>query len=323
MSSNNNNFLLKSSPHFLDGETTPGIMRSVLLALVPAVIAAVYFFGPGALAIILTSIIAAVATEAAVLYIRNKKIAIRDGSAVVTGLLLALCLPPNFPLTLTALGAVVAILLGKQIFGGLGDNIFNPALVGRAFLQAAFPAELTTWAAPFFYQHTAGISEATPLAQFLYEDIKLTATYRELFLGNISGSLGETSALAILIGGGYLLLRRHIDWRIPVGLLGTVFILGGIFHLVDPTYPPPLFHLLAGGLLFGTFFMATDMVTTPVSATGSWIFATGCGVLVVVIRLFGGADEGVMFSILLMNSVTPLIDRYTRPAMFGKKETEQ
>ncbi len=319
MTSTNNSFLLKSSPHFLDAETTPGIMRSVLLALVPPVIAAVYFFGPGALAVIITSIVAACATEATVLYIRGKEITLRDGSAVVTGLLLALILPPKFPLTLTALGSIVAVLLGKQIFGGLGDNIFNPALVGRAFLQAAFPARLATWTTPFFYRGAEAVSEATPLAEFLYDDIARTVTYRELFLGNISGSLGETSVLAILIGGGYLLLRGHIDWRIPAGLLGTVFTLGGILHLVDPVYPPPLFHLLSGGLMFGTFYMATDMVTTPISRSGNWIFAIGCGILVVVIRLFGGADEGVMFAILLMNSVTPLIDRYTRPAMFGKE----
>ncbi|MGM0381794.1 MAG: RnfABCDGE type electron transport complex subunit D [bacterium] len=319
-SDNNSNFMIKSSPHFVDTDTTPRIMFSVLLALLPPTASAVYFFGPRALAVILVSIISALLTETAVLYIRGKNINLHDGSAAVTGLLLALCLPPEFPLTLTALGAIVAILLGKQLFGGLGDNIFNPALVGRVFLQAAFPARMTTWAAPFFYQKAQSVTGATPLAQALYEDIELVAGYKDLFLGNVGGSLGETSALAILIGGIYLLVRGHIDWRIPLGYLGTVFVLGGIFHLFNPALPSPFFHLLAGGLLFGAFFMATDMVTTPITPTGSWIFAFGCGLLVVVIRLFGGADEGVMFSILLMNSVTPLIDRYTRPQMFGKKE---
>lgn len=314
-------FQLESSPHATGLKTTPRIMYSVIAALLPATFCGIYFFGLRALYIILTCVGAAMATEALFLRLRGKPVALADGSAALTGLLLALCLPVRLPLTLAALGSIVAIALGKQIFGGLGYNIFNPALVGRAFLQASFPVWMTSWVKPYFYTTKTAFeasTHATPLALMKFDGVY--TPYKKLFLGNIGGSIGETSALALLLGGLFLLVNRHIDWRIPTGYLGTVALLGGLFHLFDPAYPDPLSHLLAGGLLLGAFFMATDMVTSPITDLGSWIFACGAGVLVVVIRLFGGLPEGVMYSILLMNAFTPLLDRYTGPTMFAKEE---
>ncbi|MFP4687333.1 MAG: RnfABCDGE type electron transport complex subunit D [bacterium] len=314
----NHNFILQNTPHIQEQETTPRIMYSVLLALMPATGAGIYFFGLRALAIILTCIFSAVLTETIFCYLRGKPVAIKDGSAVITGLLLALCLPVKIPLTLAALGSVVAIALGKQIFGGLGHNIFNPALVGRAFLQAAFPVIMTTWVPAFFYRPgVEATTTATPLSLMKFN--QTFVPYSRLFFGNIGGSIGETSAIAILIGGLFLLLIKNIDWRIPAGFLGTVVVLGELFHLINPEHPDSLSHLLAGGLLLGAFFMATDMVTSPITKPGSWIFGCGAGILLILIRLFGGLPEGVMYSILLMNAITPLINRYTLPAMFGKK----
>ncbi len=252
---------------------------------------------------------------------KSEKITISDGSAIITGILLALTLPPSFRLTSAALGSIVAISLGKHIFGGLGYNIFNPALLGRAFLQASFPVAMTTWSNPITSKYSAidAVSTATPLGAFKFE--KVFTNYSDLLFGNIGGSLGETSAIAILIGGIFLLILKNADWRIPLSLMSTVFIFGGIFWLINPNhYPDPLFHLLSGGLLFGALFMATDMVTSPITPKGSWIYGIGIGVLVVIIRLFGGLPEGVMYSILLMNGVTPLINRYTHPRIFGESE---
>ncbi len=319
-------FKLNTAPHVRAEQSTPQIMYSVILTLMPASFCGIYFFGLRALYIILLCVGAALATEALFLWLRGKKISLFDGSAALTGLLLALCLPVKIPLTLAGLGAVIAIALGKQIFGGLGDNIFNPALVGRAFLQASFPVWMTSWVKPFYYEsHTVfadAVTTATPLARMKFDH--QFVPYQKLLYGNIGGSIGETSALALLAGGLFLLVMQNIDWRIPTGYLGTVALLGGLFHLANPQiYPDPLSHLLAGGLLLGAFFMATDMVTSPVSPLGSWIFACGAGVLVVIIRLFGGLPEGVMYSILLMNALTPLIDRYTWPKMFAEENIHQ
>jgi len=289
-------------------------MWIVALALLPPLAAGIVYFGPLQLLMVAVAVIFANATEAAVLALRKKPINLRDGSATVTGLLLALTLPPNFPLFAVAIGAIVAIGLGKQIFGGLGYNIFNPALVGRAFLQAAFPVAMTTWTIPNLAVN--GITSATPLAFRFLEggDTPLIG----LFLGNISGSLGETSALAILVGGLFLVLIGIVNWRIPFAVLAGVAVFGGIFWLIDPvTYPSPLFHLLSGGLMLGAFFMATDWVSSPVTNKGMLIFGAGIALIVVIIRLFGGLPEGVMYSILLMNAFVPMIDRYVRPKVFG------
>jgi len=278
-------------------------MWSVVIALLPAVFAAVYFFKARAISVVLTAVAGAVLTEYIFQKIRNKKIMIKDGSAVVTGLLLALTLPPSIPLWTAFFGSVVAIGLGKQVFGGIGQNSFNPALVGRAFLTASYPVLMTTWTVD-------GVSSATPLSQMKMEGIA-TDTWN-LFVGQIGGSLGETSALALLLGFSYLLYKGYVNWRIPLAMVGTVFL--GTFAFGSD----PIFHLFAGGLMLGALFMATDMVSSPTTKLGRWIFGIGAGLLVVIIRLWGGYPEGVMYSILLMNTAVPLINRYTRPRSLGE-----
>jgi electron transport complex protein RnfD len=278
-------------------------MWSVVIALLPAVFAAVYFFQARAISVVLTAVAGAVLTEYIFQKIRNKKIMIKDGSAVVTGLLLALTLPPSIPLWTAFFGAVVAIGLGKQVFGGIGQNPFNPALVGRAFLTASYPVLMTTWTVD-------GVSSATPLSQMKMDGIA-TDTWN-LFVGQIGGSLGETSALALLLGFAYLLYKGYVNWRIPLAMVGTVFL--GTFAFGSD----PIFHLFAGGLMLGALFMATDMVSSPTTKAGRWIFGIGAGLLVVIIRLWGGYPEGVMYSILLMNTAVPLINRYTRPRSLGE-----
>ena len=311
--------VLNSSPHLHTSKSVHKIMWSVIIALIPAIAMSTYYFGLQAGLMILTCVVAAVSTEMLMNFMKGGKITISDGSAIITGILLALSLPPSFRLSSAALGAIVAISLGKHIFGGLGYNIFNPALLGRAFLQASFPVAITTWSNPITEKYSTidAVSTATPLGTFKFE--KILTDYSDLFFGNVGGSLGETSAIAILLGGIFLLILKNADWRIPLSFIGSVLILGGVFWLLDPNqYPDPVFHLLSGGLLFGAFFMATDMVTSPITPKGGWIFGAGVGILVIIIRLFGGLPEGVMYSILLMNGVTPLINRYTRPKIFGE-----
>lgn len=308
-------FILNSSPHDFKNTSVPKIMWTVIAALIPTTVMAVYYFGLSALWLILACVIASLATEMLVNLIKGQKPSIKDGSAAITGLLLALTLPPTLSITSAILGSIFAIAIGKQVFGGLGYNIFNPALIGRAFLQASFPVAMTTWQLPFV--GFDGVSAATPLGQFKFE--KISTSFMPLLTGNSGGSLGETCALAILIGGLYLLIKQFADWRIPLSYLGSVFILGGLFWLIDPVnYPDPVFLIFSGGLMLGAFFMATDMVTSPITPTGAWIFGAGAGVLLIVIRFFGGLPEGVMYSILLMNAVTPLINRYTRPKFLGE-----
>jgi len=299
----NNELIVTSSPHVRSQDSVKKIMWSVVIALLPAVFAAVYFFKARALSVILAAVVGAVLTEYIFQKIRNKKIMIKDGSAVVTGLLLALTLPPSIPLWTAFFGSVVAIGLGKQVFGGIGQNPFNPALVGRAFLTASYPVLMTTWTVD-------GVSSATPLSQMKMEGIA-TDTWN-LFVGQIGGSLGETSAIALLLGFSYLLYKGYVNWRIPLAMVGTVFL--GTFAFGSD----PIFHLFAGGLMLGALFMATDMVSSPTTKLGRWIFGLGAGLLVVIIRLWGGYPEGVMYSILLMNTAVPLINRYTRPRSLGE-----
>lgn len=299
----NNELIITSSPHVRSQDSVKKIMWSVVLALLPAVFAAVYFFNTRAISVILTAVFGAVLTEYIFQKVRNKKITIEDGSAVLTGLLLALTLPPSIPLWTAFFGSVVAIGLGKQVFGGIGQNPFNPALVGRAFLTAAYPVLMTTWTVD-------GVSTATPLSKMKMDGIA-TDTW-QLFIGHIGGSLGETSALALLLGFAYLLYKGYVNWRIPLAMIGSVF-LGTFIFGADP-----IFHLFGGGLMIGALYMATDMVSSPTTKAGRWIFGLGAGLLVVVIRLWGGYPEGVMYSILLMNTAVPLIDRYTRPRSLGE-----
>lgn len=306
---------LSSSPHIHSRWSTKQAMWLVVLSLLPALISAVLFFGQYQLLIVLTSVVFCVGTEFVIKKFRKKKITADDGSAIITGILLGLILPPNFSLSSTAIGAVFSIAIGKEIFGGLGYNIFNPALAGRAFLQAAFPVAMTTWAKPNFAVDS--VTSATPLAAYKFD--KVFAQIQPMFLGNIGGSIGETSAIAILIGGIFLIAIGIVNYRIPLSMILGILIFGGIFWAIDPMkYPNPLFQLFAGGFLFGTFFMATDWVTSPITSKGMYIFGFGIALIVVVIRIFGGLPEGVMYAILIMNSVVPIINRYTRPIIFGE-----
>jgi electron transport complex protein RnfD len=318
-----NTFILQSSPHFKDKDSVPKIMYAVVVSLTPAVAASLYFFRLKALALLLSCVAACLATEAVFLWLRKKPLyPLRDGSAIITGMLLAMTLPPSLPLERAVIGAVVAMAIGKQVFGGLGYNIFNPALVGRAFLQTAFPVAMTTWIPPLTLKiQTATF--ATPLGNLRFQEAIAKGTLtplKDLFLGNVGGCLGETSALALILGGLYLLARRVIDWRIPLGIFLSLTAFTGAFWLADPgKYASPLFHLLAGGLLIGAIFMATDMVTSPITPLGTWIYALGIGIVIGLIRLFGGFAEGVMYSILFMNAFVPLLNRYTRPRILGER----
>ena len=313
--------ILSSSPHQTSNDDVKKIMRGVVFALIPAVTFSVYFFGYRSLLVILTAIAASLATEVLIKKIRNKRI--NEGSAVVTGLLLALTLPPSLHLGYVVLGSVFAIGIGKEIFGGLGNNIFNPALLGRAFLQASFPVKMTTWTMTQAQELIIDAKTfATPLGGFKFGEgviHNFNDYWYGLIIGNSGGCIGETSAMALILGGVYLIYKKWADWRIPVSYLLTVFLFGGLFWLINPLqYPDPVFHLFSGGLMLGAFFMATDMVTSPETPLGSWIFGIGCGFFLVLIRLFGGLPEGVMYSILLMNAFTPLINRYTKPKIFGE-----
>lgn len=316
-------FIIQSSPHFKDRDSVPKIMFAVVLSLMPGAFTSLFFFRLKALTLFLFCIAASLATEALILFLRKKPFhSIWDGSAIITGLLLAMTLPPTLSLELAIIGAVMAISIGKQVFGGLGYNIFNPALVGRAFLQTAFPVAMTTWIPPVTLTvNTATF--ATPLANLKFQDAVAQGTLtplKDLFWGNVGGCLGETSSAALLIGAFYLLFRKVIDWRIPVGILLALSAFTGIFWLARPErYASPLFHILSGGLLIGAFFMATDMVTSPLTPLGSWIYALGIGLMVGLIRLFGGFPEGVMYSILFMNAFVPLLNRYTRPRILGER----
>lgn len=297
--------IVSPSPHIRSDISIERIMYSVILALMPATACGVYFFGPPALLLITVCILSAVMTEYGALRLMGREF-VMDGSAVITGLLLALCLPPRLPWWMAALGASFAIAFAKCAFGGLGQNIFNPALVGRTFLMASWPVAMTTWVSPY-----DAVTTATPLGLWKMQRIATPAL--SLALGTVGGCIGETSALAILIGGLYLILKRYIDWRTPLTYIGTV---GMLMLLLGED---PIFHILAGGLFLGAFFMATDYVTTPLTKEGRIIFGIGAGLIVVVIRLIGGYPEGVAFSILLMNAFTPLIDRHVKPRVYGTK----
>ncbi|HHT06669.1 MAG TPA: RnfABCDGE type electron transport complex subunit D [Hydrogenispora sp.] len=315
--------VVSAAPHLRSGLTAERIMWLVVAALIPASVAGVYYFGWHALLIILVSMGTAVLTEALTRALMKRPITIGDGSAAVTGLILALTLPPTVPLWIPAAGSAFAIILGKQIYGGLGYNPFNPALVGRAFLLASWPTLMMKWVWP---EGSLGwAADPTAAAQGISVDAVAGATalelwgegiakipYLQMYLGNIAGSLGETSALAILLGGLFLLVFKIIDWRIPVAYLGSLALLAFLIG------EDPLFHLLAGGVMLGAFFMATDYVTTPVTPRGRLIFGVGCGLLTMLIRKYGGPPEGVCYAILLMNIATPLLDRWTVPKQFGE-----
>jgi len=305
--------LVEISPHQKARYDTKYIMWQVVIALLPPSFAAIIFFKLLAVKLIAVCVLGTNLTEAAVLFSRRRPQRFWDGSATVTGLLLALILPPALPLSVAFLGSVVAILVGKQLFGGLGQNIFNPALVGRAFLIASFPTLLTSWTEPYTLD---AVTSASPLALWKFNHVFTKLSH--LFLGDIPGSLGETSALALIIGGLYLIGRKIADWRAPLGMLIGVSVLAGILSILNPQNGSILFHLFAGGIMLGAFFMVTDPVTSPTTRKGRFIFGFLIGVMVMVIRKWGGLPEGVMYSILFMNAFVPLINRLTKEKAFGR-----
>ncbi len=334
-------FKVSSSPHIRDKTDITVIMYSVVAALIPALIGAVYFFGLNALWIILLCVVTCVATEGIIEKLSGKPITIKDGSAIVTGILLAFNLPEGISLWIPVIGSIFAVAVGKMTFGGLGYNPMNPALLGRVFLLFSWPVEMTAkWTPPDGFSGVDAETVATPLAILkenteilanksaysieivnaaTYKMGELTDSYVELFLGKVPGCIGETSVLLLLIGAAFLMYKRYVGWRIPFSFVGTVALMTWIFGGYEGFFTGPwLFHVLSGGLIIGAFFMATDMVTSPITPRGRIIFGVGCGVLTTIIRLYGGFPEGVSFSILLMNLGVPLIDRYTKPRVFGK-----
>ncbi|MDR2499345.1 MAG: RnfABCDGE type electron transport complex subunit D [Tannerellaceae bacterium] len=317
-----NKLIISPSPHIHSGDSVERNMYGVLIALVPAFVASLWFFGLGALIVMLASIAFCVAFEYLITkYIMKRESTVSDGSAILTGALLAFNLPSNLPLWIIALGALFAIGVAKMAFGGLGNNIFNPALAGRVFLLISFPAQMTTWPSPgvFPLAYTDGATGATVLS-LLNEGASQLPSYTDMLLGRMGGSLGEISAIALLLGLAFMLVRRIITWHIPTSIILTVAAFTGIMYAIDPAgYVNPLVHLLSGGLLLGAIFMATDYVTSPMSKSGMIVFGIGIGIITSVIRLFGSYPEGVSFAILIMNAVTPLINTYFKPTHFGGK----
>lgn len=320
---------LRASPHLKAPDTTPRIMWNVVGSLVPVVVVAIWYFGPSALLVISSATAGALITERAF----GPAGSLADGSGAITGLLLGLTLPPGVPLWIAFVGGAFGIGFGKLVFGGLGQNIFNPALLGRAFLQAAFPAAMTTWpgapatwgqlrgdnfAFPFTSPSVDAVTEATPLGLMKFEG--LPTEVGSLMVGSTGGSVGETAGVVILLCGGYLAVRNYLNWRIPASIFLTVAAFSGLLFALDATrFPSPLFALFSGGLMLGAMYMATDLVTSPVTNTGAWIFGAGIGFLVVVIRTWGGLPEGVMYAILLMNALVPFINRATQPRPYGSR----
>jgi electron transport complex protein RnfD len=339
---------IRTSPYIRKAPTVAQIMRNVVYALLPLAAFSVDHFGISALALIIVTTLSCVLTEHMFCKLSGKKTTITDASAIITGMLLAMTLPPGFPLWMGAVGGFVAIAMGKTLFGGIGFNVFNPALVGRAFVQAAFPVSITTWtpahvtdrfvefipsslALPFMKPVATadwsaqvsidGFTGATPLALMKFQGI-MTDSY-DLFLGLTAGSTGETSALLILICGTYLVFRKMLDWRIPAAVIFGTAVSAELFYLIDPShYPTPAFMLLSGGLMFAAVFMASDMVASPITPLGIFVFGLLVGFLTVIIRLFGGLTEAVMYAILFGNAATPLIESYTQPRIYGARKKE-
>ncbi|MHB9028340.1 MAG: RnfABCDGE type electron transport complex subunit D [Candidatus Latescibacterota bacterium] len=334
-------FTVSATPHLRDRTNVSAIMYSVAVALMPALAGAVYFFGVRTLWITALTVMTCLLTEGIIQKLSGKPLTLRDGSALVTGILLAFNLPPGIAWWIPVLGGIFAMAIGKATFGGLGYNPMNPALLGRVFLLFSFPVQMTTtWLAPTGFPGLDAQTAATPLNILkqnsailanrdiysieavnaaLSQLVDLQTSFLDLFIGNRSGCIGETSVLLLLVGAAFLLYKRYIGWKIPFTYIATVGVLTWIFGGVNGFFSGPwLFHVLSGGLVLGAFFMATDMVTSPLTFRGRILYGIGCGVLTVIIRLVGGFPEGVSFAILLMNIVVPLLDRYSKPAVFGK-----
>lgn len=314
--------IISPAPHIHGGDSVSKNMTGVIIALVPALLVGLYFFGLGALVVTLTAVASCVLFEYLIQkFMLKGSNTVMDGSAALTGLLLALNLPSNIPAWMVVIGSLVAIGIGKMSFGGLGNNPFNPALIGRVFLLISFPVEMTTWPrpVPFSVAYLDAETAPTTLAMIKGHFGEIPSTL-DLFIGNMGGSLGEISAVAILIGLVYLLVKKIITWHIPVSILATVFIFTGILNLANPElYASPVVHLFSGGLMLGAVFMATDYVTSPMNPRGMLVYGVGIGIITVVIRAFGAYPEGVSFAILIMNAFTPLINTYIKPKRFGEK----
>lgn len=317
-----NSLYVSPSPHIHGGDSISKNMYGVLIALIPAFLVSLYCFGLGALIVTATSVLACVIFEYLIQrFLMKKEPTLCDGSAILTGVLLAFNVPSNLPIWIILIGALAAIGIGKMSFGGLGNNIFNPALVGRVFLLISFPAQMTTWPVPdvFPMTYTDAETGATILSS-LHEGVANLPSLLDMLIGSIGGSLGEVSAIALLLGFAFLLWKKIITWHIPVSILATVFVFTGILYLINPTvYVNPFIHLLSGGLLLGSIFMATDYVTSPMSKNGMIVYGIGIGLLTSVIRIFGSYPEGMSFAILIMNAFTPLINSYIKPKHFGGK----
>jgi electron transport complex protein RnfD len=337
---------LRTSPHLVSDRSVERIMLHVVLSLLPICAFSVWQYGLSALALLLTVTATCLLTERLLNRAGGQASTLSDWSATITGILLALTLPPAFPLWMGVVAGFVAMAIGKALFGGLGNNVFNPALVGRAFVQAAFPVAITTWVPAFSAQRFSefvpttltaplmmppeitgwvrqqgvdAFTGATPLARWKFENV--TASAHDLLTGTVTASAGETSAILILLCGAYLAARKFMDWRIPVAVLGSAALTAWLFQFYNPAhYPAPTFVLLSGGLMLGAVYMATDMATSPVTPIGVWIYGAVIGVVTVMIRYFGGLTEGVMYAILLGNALTPFIDRYTQPRVFGTRQ---
>lgn len=316
---------VSTSPHIRANESIAKIMWNVNLALAPAVIFAIYNFGMPALITMVIGSLSAVAAEYLVQKFRGKPITVSDGSAFLTGLLLAMCLPPTIPPYMAVIGSFIAIVIAKHSMGGLGYNIFNPAHIGRAAIMVSWPVAMTTWTK--LSSSVDAVTTATPLNILKQQGYgKLVEVfgstpqmYKAMFIGTRNGSIGETSTILLILGGIYLIYKGYVNWQVPVFMIGTVGILTWVFGPAGLFTGDPIFHMMAGGLIIGAFFMASDMVTIPITKKGQAIFAIGAGALTVLIRLKGGYPEGVCYSILLMNAVTPLIDRVIKPVKFGAR----
>lgn len=324
-------FIVSPSPHIHSGESVSKLMYGVVLALMPALLVSVWFYGLPALLITAISIVSCMVFEYLIQrFLLKRQSTLMDGSAFLTGLLLAFNLPSNIPWVIVVIGALVAIGVGKMTFGGLGSNIFNPALVGRVFLLISFPVQMTSFPVPagFASSYTDAVTGPTALS-IMKEGLKAgkpvqellgqLPAYSDMFLGKMGGSLGEVAAAALLLGLAYMLVRKIITWHIPVSILLTMTVFAGILWLADSTHNPnPLFHLLTGGALLGAVFMATDYVTSPMGGKGMIIYGIGIGLLTILIRTFGAYPEGISFAILIMNAFVPLINKYIKPKRFGE-----
>lgn len=320
------------SPHISGNQQVNSMMYGVIVSLIPAFLVTLYMFGIGALIVTCVCVLTCVLSELLIQkYILNSAVRIKDGSAMVTGILLAFNLPSNIPWWMAVIGCVFAIGIGKMAYGGLGNNPFNPALAGRVFLLISFPVQMTSWPLPIAsrLQYINAVTGPTPL-NILKESVRNGENvskimdqipgHMQLFLGQMGGSLGEVSALALLVGFLWLLYKRIITWHIPVVMITTIFAFTGILWLYDPTAnATPLFHILTGGVMLGAIYMATDLVTSPMTRKGMIIYAAGIGVITVIIRKFGAYPEGVSFAILIMNAFVPLINKYIKPKRFGEE----